>query len=94
MIFYGLLDLWLAFNWIEARPGELHYGGGWLRNRRHQCRADEIRDLRVVSGMQSGNRLYYDLQITTDKRRKLARRLRSQQTGQAIVDEIQQVLGS
>lgn len=91
LILYGAIDLWCGAVRIEVRPGELRRRGGlFARGRWRSWRLDEIDHFEPKPGLQSGRKLYYDLQLVPrqGRTRTLASRLNSRAQAEALAREL------
>jgi len=80
-ILFGLVDLavlwsvlvvWLESRRVEIGPQEVTLSGGILGiGRTHRLRRDEVSDVVVSGGMQSGNKSYFTLKLRTKDGRSL-----------------------
>lgn len=102
LIGWGVLDLWLSASGIAVRsargdqPAKLAWRGGWFgRGKRYEWAAEDIKSLTAVTGMQSGNKLYFAIKLTprSGRPRTIARRLAGRRQAEALVDKMLEVLG-
>jgi hypothetical protein len=87
------LDLWLYSSALEVRPGELRFRGGLLgRGRERRWSASEVERIEAKRGEQSGNRLFYKIDVFgRDRRGKtVARRIPDLETAGALAREIEE----
>jgi hypothetical protein len=78
LIFLGTLDLWFERRTVETHSDRLVLIGGMLGLKRtREIQRPEIREISPIRGMQSGNKLFYRIQITTqdDKKHTAATKL-------------------
>jgi hypothetical protein len=78
LIFLGTLDLWFERRMVETHSDRLVLIGGMLGLKRvREIQRTEIREISPIRGMQSGNKLFYRIQITTqdDKKHTAATKL-------------------
>ena len=93
LLLFAVLQLWFGQQRIEIGLGGLTLRGGvLLLGRPRRISGDELKDIRPVPGMQSGNKRYYDIEVQTigDKRYKAARSLDSLDLAQEIAARIRQ----
>lgn len=99
---FELLILWFALElWLWRSVMDVNLRGVTLRaglvglSSTQSFDNDQIKTITYTSGMQSGRKLYYDLQLTTKdgKSYGIGKRIPSQSAAQAIVDDVRQALG-
>lgn len=89
------LSMWFGSTTIEARNGELHVRTSWLgMSKERVVRAAEIARLELHSGMQRGDRVWYDLRVHLTAGGKVnAGSGMSRQEADWLVSEIRRELG-
>jgi hypothetical protein len=95
LIAYGILSLWFYAVRIVVRPGELIRRGGLFGlGRRRSWLAPEIAALQPKTGMQSGRKLFYDLQLVPQggRAKVIAHNLDSRAQAEAIARRIQAIM--
>jgi hypothetical protein len=71
LIFLGALDLWFDRRIIEVHSDRLVLSGGIFGlGRTREIQRTEIREIKAIRGMQSGNKLFYRIQIITQDEKK------------------------
>ena len=89
LLLYGTLDLWFERRTIEVHSGHLVLSGGIFGfGRPQQIPKSMIQEIQSVRGMQSGNKLFYRIQITTrdGKKHIAATKLDSLSLARHVVD--------
>ena len=89
LIFLGTLDMWFEQRVIEVHSDHLVLSGGIFGlGGSRQIQRSQIEQIRPVRGMQSGNKLFYRLQITTqdDKKFIAATKLDNLSLARHVVD--------
>ncbi len=89
LLFMGVVTLWLESRSIEIRNQELVLSGGMLGfKRRRMISRSLVTDIRPVRGMQSGNKLYYQIKVETadGKSHLAASRISSLSLAHQIID--------
>ncbi len=97
LIVYFILSLWFYAVRIVVRPGELSRRGGLFGlGRRRSWLAPEIAALQPKAGMQSGRKLFYDLQLLPQggRAKVIAHSLNSRAQAEAMARRINVILRS
>jgi len=92
LIFFGVLDLWFDRRTVEIHSDKLTLAGGIFgMGRTHQIQRTEIREIKPIRGMQSGNKLFYRIQIITQDDKKLvaATKLDNLSLAQAVIERLE-----
>ena len=92
LIFFGVLDLWFERRIIEVHSDRLLLQGGIFGlGRPKEIQMSEIREISPIRGMQSGNKLYYRVQVTTldDKKHIAATKLENLSLAQALIESME-----
>ncbi len=96
LILFGVLDLWLGIQQIDASPRDLVLRSGlvaplFVRT----LGAEDIAEIRAAEGMRSGKHLFYDVKVRSrgGKERVAGKRLAEKDQAELIVRMIQQSLG-
>jgi hypothetical protein len=92
LLFFGVLDLWFASSEIEVHPGHLALRNGLFGfGRRREIQRSEIREIVPIRGMQSGNKLFYRIQIVTqdDKKHIAATKLDNLSLAKAVIQRLE-----
>jgi len=95
LLFFGVLDVWFYASSIEVRPGTLSVASGLFGGIRHELSRTDIANVAPKRGMQSGNKLFYQLEIheRDGKTRTVAKRLPDLDTAERLAREIVNILG-
>ena len=91
LLFFGVLDLWFERRAIEVHPDRLVLSGGILGlGRAREIQRDRITEIAPIRGMQSGNKLFYRVQITTvdSKKHIAATKLDNLSLARALIDKL------
>ena len=91
LIFLGALDLWFDRRTLEVHPDRLVLAGGIFGlGRSREIQRVEIREIKPIRGMQSGNKLFYRIQIITqdDKKHIAATKLDNLSLAQAVIEKL------
>lgn len=94
LIFLGVADMWFFSSRIEVQEGKLSFAAGWFGGRRRELTRGDIEKIVAKRGMQSGNKLFYQLEILEHggKTRVAAKRLPDLDTAERLADEIEKIL--
>ena len=95
LIFFGVLDMWFYSSRIDVRPGRLSIAAGLFGGRRRELASTDIAKVAPKRGMQSGNKLFYQLEIRErdGKTHVAAKRLPDLDTAERLATEIENILG-
>ncbi len=91
LIFFGVLDLWFERRSIEVHPDRLVLSGGLFGlGRSRGIDRTQIGEIEAIRGMQSGNKLYYRIQITTvdDKKHVAATKLDNLSLARQVIERL------
>jgi hypothetical protein len=95
LIVFVVLDMWFYRSSIEARPGELAFSAGLFgTGRKRKIPAAELHGVSPARGTQSGSRLFYRLEVSTEDgaRYTVAKRLPDLDTAEELASEIQGIV--
>ena len=94
LIFLGVLDLWFFSSHIDVRPSGLSYAAGLFGGRRRELAGADVEEVVAKRGMQSGNKLFYQLEIRErgGKVHVAAKRLSDLDTAARLAKEIENIL--
>ena len=94
LLLFGVLDVWFYSSTIEASPGRLRIAAGLFGGRRRELSRAEIVSVTPKRGMQSGDKLYYQLEVQErdGKTRIAAKRLPDLETAEQLAGEIESIL--
>ncbi len=96
LLLFAALDMWLVKRVIEVNRAELVYAKGMLRfGMRRILQRDNIKSIKPTRGMQSGSKLYYQIQVQAQggKKHTIATQIGSLQLAKSLVREIEGALG-
>ena len=95
LIFLGVLDMWFYSSRIDVRPGRLSIAAGLFGSGRRELTRTDIAKVAPKRGMQSGNKLFYQLEIRErdGKTHVAAKRLPDLDTAERLAAEIETILG-
>ena len=95
LIFLGVLDMWFYSSHIDVRPGRLSIAAGLFGGRRRELTRTDIAKVAPKRGTQSGNKLFYRLEIRErdGKTHVAAKRLPDLDTAERLAVEIENILG-
>ena len=95
LIFLGVADMWFFSSRIEVREGRLSFAAGLFGGRRRELGRADIENVAAKRGMQSGNRLFYQIEIVErgGKTHVAAKRLPDLDTAERLAAEIRVILG-
>lgn len=91
LIFLGVLDLWFDRRTVEVHSDRLVLAGGIFGlGRSREIQRMEIQEVKPIRGMQSGNKLYYRIQIITRDEKKYiaATKLDNLSLSQAVIERL------
>ena len=93
---YASLDMWLTVSAVEIADGTLTLTKGMLFAKRRIFRRDEVASIEPSRGMQSGNKLYYRIELKTKegKRHILASRLDDQRLAKRLIKDFEAALAA
>ena len=92
LISVGVLDLWFERRTIEVHSDRLQLlGGSFGLSRPREIQRSQIQEIAPIRGMQSGNKLYYRIQITTadDKKYIAATKLENLSLAKALIEKLE-----
>ncbi len=94
LLLFGALDMWLHASQVEVRPGQLTFASGWFGGKTRTFPAADVRKLKPKRGMQSGNKLFYRLEVLArdGKSHLLAKGLVDLDTAERLGREIESTL--
>jgi len=95
LMFAGLVDLWLKQTRIEVTGGRLAFNRRFLgRGKTRVFEGADVRWIKSERGMQSGNKLFYQIRLHTrdGKKHTLASLIRDQRLAKRIVDDLEEAL--
>ncbi len=94
LLLLGVLDVWFFSSHIEVRPGGLTYAAGLFGGRRRHLSSSDVEKVGPKRGMQSGNKLFYQLEIRErdGSARVAAKRLPDLDTAERLAKEIESIL--
>lgn len=94
LILWGVLDFWFHSSRIEVRPGRLRFASGLFGGRERELTGTDVEEIATKRGTQSGNTLYYQLQIRERGGRShtAAKRLADLDTAERLAKEIESFL--
>ena len=96
LLFFAAVDLWLTKRVIEVNRAELVYSKGIFGTGRQKAvPADEIASIKPTRGMQSGSKLYYQIELKDrgGKKHTLATQIGSLQLTKSLIKEIEATVG-
>ena len=95
LIFLGVLDMWFFSSRIDVREGGLSFAAGLFGGRRRELSRTDIEKVAPKRGMQSGNKLFYQIEILEHggKTHVAAKRLPDLDTAERLAAEIEKILG-
>lgn len=95
LIFLGVLDLWFFASRIDVQEGRLSFAAGLFGGRRRELSRTDIAKVAPKRGMQSGNKLFYQIEILEHggKTHVAAKRLPDLDTAERLANEIEIILG-
>lgn len=95
LILFGVLDSWFHASRVEVRPGRLSFAAGLFGGRRRELTSTEVDRVTPKRGMQSGNKLYYRLEIRErgGRTHTAVKRLDDLDTAERLAKEIEAILG-
>ncbi len=91
LIFLGALDLWFDRRTVEVHSDRLVLAGGIFGlGRSREIQRMEIQEIKPIRGMQSGNKLFYRIQIITRDEKKYiaATKLDNLSLSQAVIERL------
>lgn len=95
LILLGVVDMWFFSSRIEVQQGILIFAAGLFGGRRRELSRADIEKIAPKTGMQSGNKLFYQLEILErgGKSHVAAKRLADLDTAERLAAEIEIILG-
>lgn len=96
LILMGMLDVWFYRSWIDVRPGEIVFQGGVFgMGSTRRFVKDQVDTVRPKREMQSGNQLYYQLDVVErgGGTYVAAKRLPDLETAEQLARDVLAVLG-
>jgi hypothetical protein len=96
LLLYGAVDLWLTRRVIEINSVELAYSKGIFGpGKQTVIPAHEIVSIKPNRGMQSGTKLYYQIEVRSrgDEKHTIATQIGSLQLTRSLINEIEDTLG-
>jgi len=96
LLIFAALDMWLTKRIIEVNRAELVYSKGMLRSGKQRILPrDEIESIKPTRGMQSGSKLYYQIEVKArgGKKHIIANQIGSLQIAKSLIKEIEGALG-
>ena len=97
LMLVGMVDLWLKQTRVQAEGGRLAFNRRLLGSGKTLIfSAGDIAKLEVERGMQSGNRLYYRIELYTraGKRHTLASQITDQRLAKRMIDDLESALAT
>ncbi len=91
-----VLDLWLQVSRIRVTAGSVSWATGYIvPGREHMIPASEIAEVSATTGMQAGNRVYYDVVIVRKfgKKIKVGHSVRDKREADWLAGTIKKALG-
>ena len=94
LLLFGVLDMWFYSSRIDVRSGSLIVTAGLFGGRRRELTRTDIAKVAPKRGMQSGNKLFYQLEIRErdGKTHVAAKRLPDLDTAERLAAEIENIL--
>jgi hypothetical protein len=91
-----VLDVWLRVSRIQVVRGSISWATGYIVAGREQIiPASDVADVRTAIGMQTGNRVYYDIVIVrkAGKKIKVAHSVRDKREAEWLAETIKRAIG-
>ena len=96
LLVWAAIDLWLTRRVIEVNRAEITYSRGVFGAGKHRVVArDDVSSIKPTRGMQSGSRLYYQIELREEggKKHTIANQIGNLQLAKALIREIEDTLG-
>ena len=94
LLLFGVLDAWFYASRIEVRPGSMRVAAGLFGGRRRDLTRSDIVSVVPTRGMQSGNKLFYRLEVRQRDGKSCiaAKRLPDLEIAERLAAEIENIL--
>ena len=94
LIWLGVLDMWFFSSRIDVQEGRLSFAAGLFGGRRRELSRADIEKVAAKRGTQSGNKLFYRIEILEHggKSHVAAKRLPDLDTAERLAAEIEIIL--
>jgi hypothetical protein len=92
LLLFGAVDMWLTRRVIDVNRAELAYSKAIFGPGKQKILpADEIKSIKPNRGMQSGNKLYYQIEVRAgdDKKHTIANQIGGLQLTKSLIKEIE-----
>jgi hypothetical protein len=96
LLLFAAVDLWLTARVIEVNRAEIRFSKGVFGSGKSRILPrDEIESIKPTRGMQSGSKLYYQIEVATQggKKHTIANQIDSLLLAKSLVREIEGAFG-